>query len=42
MSDSFTGGCQCGAEQHYEFSGEPLFCGNGHCRDCQRASVGAY
>jgi hypothetical protein len=41
MSDSFTGGCQCGAER-YEFSGEPLFCGNCHCRDCQRASDGAY
>jgi len=24
MSDSFTGGCQCGAER-YEFSGEPCF-----------------
>ena len=41
MSDSLTGGCQFGAVR-YEFSGEPLFCGNGHCRDCRRASDGAY
>ena len=41
MSDALAGGCQCGAVRH-EFSGEPLFSGNGHCRDCRRASDGAY
>lgn len=34
------GGCQMRAAR-YKFSGEPLFCGNGHCRDCQRVSDGA-
>ena len=41
MSVSFTGGCQCGAVR-YEFSGEPVFAGNCHCRDCQRSTGGAY
>jgi hypothetical protein len=41
MSPSWTESCQCGAVRH-EFSGEPLFCGNCHCRDCQCASGGAY
>jgi len=31
----------CGAVR-YECTGEPLFMGNCHCRDCQRASGGAY
>jgi len=41
MSTSLTGGCQCGAVR-YECSVEPLFTGNCHCRDCQKATGGAY
>ncbi len=41
MSTSLTGGCQCGAVR-YECSAEPLFTGNCHCRDCQKATGGAY
>ena len=36
-----TGGCMCGAV-HYECTATPIFMGNCHCRDCQRASGGAY
>ena len=39
--DNLTGGCQCGALR-YECSAEPLFSGNCHCRDCQKATGGAY
>ena len=39
--NSFTGGCQCGAVR-YECAAEPLFTGNCHCRDCQKATGGAY
>lgn len=35
------GGCMCGAVR-YECSAAPLFMGNCHCRDCQRASGSAY
>lgn len=35
------GGCQCGRVR-YECSAEPVFTGNCHCRDCQKASGGAY
>jgi len=38
---NLTGGCLCGAVR-YECSAEPLFSGNCHCRDCQKASGGAY
>ena len=41
MATKFTGGCLCGAVR-YECSAEPLFMGNCHCRDCQKASGGAY
>lgn len=35
------GGCSCGAVR-YECTGDPVIMGNCHCRDCQRASGGAY
>ena len=41
ISVPFTGGCSCGAIR-YECSVEPILSGNCHCRDCQRASGGAY
>ncbi len=41
MSTAITGGCLCGAVR-YECNAEPLFTGNCHYRDCQRASGGAY
>jgi hypothetical protein len=41
MSDVSTGSCLCGAVR-FEYSGEPAFSGNCHCRDCQRSSGGAY
>ena len=41
MNHSLNGGCQCGAVR-YECNTEPLFMGNCHCRDCQRATGGAY
>ena len=41
MSSAMTGGCLCGAVR-YEAAGEPLFSLQCHCRDCQRASGGAY
>ncbi len=41
MASSFTGGCMCGAVR-YECSAEPVMTGNCHCRDCQKASGGAF
>ena len=41
MATRFTGGCLCGRVR-YECSADPLFMGNCHCRDCQKASGGAY
>ena len=38
---AFSGSCQCGAVR-YECAAEPLFTGNCHCRDCQKATGGAY
>jgi hypothetical protein len=38
---TLTGGCLCGAVR-YDCSAEPLFTGNCHCRDCQKATGGAY
>src|SRR2546426_9845767 len=41
MATRFTGGCLCGRVR-YECSADPFFMGNCHCRDCQKASGGAY
>lgn len=37
MSDTYTGGCACGAVR-YEISGEPLVMSDCQCRDCQHTS----
>ena len=37
MSESYTGGCACGAVR-FEIAGEPLFQNECQCRDCQRTS----
>jgi hypothetical protein len=37
VSESYTGGCACGAIR-YEISGEPLAMNDCQCRDCQRKS----
>lgn len=41
MEKVITGGCLCG-KVRYAFSTQPLFAGNCHCRDCQKASGSAY
>ena len=41
MATRFTGGCLCGRVR-YECSADPFFMGNCHCRDCQKATGGAY
>ena len=41
MPTPFSGGCACGAIR-YACAAEPLFALNCHCRDCQRASGGAF
>jgi hypothetical protein len=41
MTDAYSGGCACG-EIRYSCSGEPLYMGNCHCRDCQRATGSAF
>jgi hypothetical protein len=41
MATKFSGGCLCGAVR-YECDADPLFTGNCHCRDCQKASGGPY
>jgi hypothetical protein len=41
MAKLAKGGCMCGAVR-YECTAEPVLMGNCHCRDCQRASGGAY
>jgi hypothetical protein len=41
MANRFIGGCLCGAVR-YECSADAFFMGNCHCRDCQKATGGAY
>jgi hypothetical protein len=41
MTAPLTGGCTCGAVR-YECTAEPVMAFNCHCRDCQRATGGAY
>jgi len=41
MSTNYTGGCLCGAVR-YECTADPIFMGNCHCRDCQKASGSGY
>lgn len=41
MKIPFTGGCMCSGIR-YECSAEPIFMGNCHCRDCQRATGSAF
>jgi hypothetical protein len=41
MTIHFTGACACGTIR-YEWSAEPVFAGNCHCHDCQRATGGTF
>jgi len=41
MATKITGGCSCGAVR-YECDADPIFTGNCHCRDCQKAGGGAF
>ena len=41
MAQNLSGGCACGAIR-YETDADPILMLNCHCRDCQRASGGAY
>ena len=41
MATKITGGCACGAVR-YECDADPIFTGNCHCRDCQKAGGGAF
>jgi hypothetical protein len=41
MAAPLTGGCACGAVR-YECTAESVMAFNCHCRDCQRATGGAY
>jgi hypothetical protein len=37
MRSTLSGGCACGAVRG-ELTGDPVFAGQGRCRDCQRAT----
>lgn len=41
MKIPFAGGCMCG-NIRYECRAQPIFMGNCHCRDCQRATGTAF
>lgn len=41
MKVPLSGGCTCGAVR-YECTADPVLAFNCHCRDCQRATGGAY
>ncbi len=41
MENRMAGGCVCGAVR-FEVDGDPMFCSNCHCRECQRASGSAF
>src|SRR5437899_10704225 len=41
MTAPLTGGCTCGAVR-YECTADSVMAFNCHCRDCQRATRGAY
>jgi hypothetical protein len=41
MTKTITGGCLCG-KVRYTFTARPIFEGNCHCRDCQKATGSAY
>jgi len=41
VAPRFAGGCICGGVR-YECAADPIAAGNCYCRDCQRASGGAY
>jgi hypothetical protein len=41
MTTPFSGGCACGAIR-YECTAEPIMMFKCHCRDCQRATGGAF
>lgn len=41
MATKFSGGCICGAVR-YACEADPIFMGNCHCRDCQKASGSGY
>lgn len=41
MNELLNGGCLCG-DIRYVCTGESIFSGNCHCRDCQRSSGGAF
>ena len=41
MATKFTGGCMCG-KVRYECTADPIFMGNCHCLDCQKATGTAY